>query len=943
MPAVWFGYDLDVLIGRDAEISMLRSLLERAATGRSQVLVVTGDAGIGKSALLEYAGQLSVGTVLSTSGVEDEADLGYVHLADLLRGAQSRLADLPVSHHRALAGVLALGPAAAADRFALAAGALSLIGLLAETGPVTILVDDVQWIDPASLQVITFVAHRLDAEGVVLLFGLRSGYERIAGLDRFPRVALGGLDAEAARELVTEAGLSASESALSRVLAEAGGNPLALLALPRLLNADELALWTQGLDPLPIDSLLEQAFCGGLRQLPASTREALILLAVLGRAPRQMLVKALAANGQQITELEPAECAGLVALGPDGPRFRHPLIRAAVFQISLPQHRRQAHLRAAAALQDSGLPNALEHQAWHLVAAGGMAEEALAAQLEAAAWAEFTADSFAVAGNLFLRSAELTPAGGPAARRLVNAAKSIRLSGGVGESYELLCRVLTLTDDPELTRAVRHSMYRISMWRAPTVAGRDALLRLAEEAASVDPGQAIAMLADAALASVEIGDLARARQVSERAIQLTSADRRQPPLGVVGIRAMVLGLCGEAVNVRALLDPRTAEIAAIDPLGSEMADQLSLVISLARLCSEDTDRAAELLERAVAGARERSAIGPLPFRLGRLAWVYLWRGRWSAARASAHEALQLVESTGWANERPSSLATLARIEAVMGLAEECRQHVAESVEGAERMGGRPYIAYAHAALGLLELTQGRYLSAIENLLVLDDLAQDSGLHDTPVLWWSSDLIEAYTHYGLPDEAHRVLVRLERSVADHPIPTAAAVAARSRALLEPENALEHLSQALDWHARAPMPFEEARTRLFLGSVLRRRRQRAESRPHLQASLATFERLGAPDWAARARAELQASGVRQRASEQPVAGFSSLTNQELQVALTVARGLSNREVADQMFLSIKTVEFHLSHVYDKLGIHRRSQLIMLAAAQGQPDVARGDAAR
>lgn len=259
------------------------------------------------------------------------------------------------------------------------------------------------------------------------------------------------------------------------------------------------------------------------------------------------------------------------------------------------------------------------------------------------------------------------------------------------------------------------------------------------------------------------------------------------------------------------------------------------------------------------------------------------------------------------------------------------------------MGGRPYIAYAHAALGLLELTQGRYLSAIENLLVLDDLAQDSGLHDTPVLWWSSDLIEAYSHYGLPDEAHRVLVRLERSVADHPIPTAAAVAARSRALLEPENALEHLSQALDWHARAPMPFEEARTRLFLGSVLRRRRQRAESRPHLQASLATFERLGAPDWAARARAELQASGVRQRASEQPVAGFSALTNQELQVALTVARGLSNRQVADQMFLSIKTVEFHLSHVYDKLGIHRRSQLIMLAAAQGQPDVARGDAAR
>lgn len=398
---------------------------------------------------------------------------------------------------------------------------------------------------------------------------------------------------------------------------------------------------------------------------------------------------------------------------------------------------------------------------------------------------------------------------------------------------------------------------------------------------------------------------------------------------------MVLGLCGEVEIVQGSLQQRADEIDAIDPLGSEMADQLSLVISLAMLSIEDIERSAALLERAVAGAREHSAVGLLPFRLGRLAWVYLWQGRWSAARACAHEALQLAESTGWENERPSSLATLARIEAVTGQSEQCRRHVTEAIAGAERMGGTPYQAYASTALGLLELSQGRHLGAIEALMVMDEFAQLNGIVDTPVLWWSSDLIEAYLGYGLPDEARRVLGRLERSLTTRPIATAAAVAARSRALLDPDNAADHLRDALGWHARAQVPFEEARTRLALGAHLRRRRQRAAARTHLNTALSVFDRLGAVDWAGKARHELQATGVRLRGHDHSAGDFGCLTSQELQVALAVSRGLSNQQVADQLFLSVKTVEFHLSHVYDKLGVRRRAQLVLLAARQDRVD--------
>lgn len=925
-----------MLLGRDVEIDVIRSALEAAQKGESKVVVISGEAGIGKSALLAQAREQSQGLVLSTVGIERESELGYAHLAELFRPVYPALKRIPARQAEALSSVFAIGPTTAVDRFTVSAATLSLFGALANDGPVTILVDDAQWVDDDSMEILSFVAHRLQAEGILMLFAVRSGLPSRLRHGRFPELTVQGLDERSARELITNAPTAPIRSeTVNRLVTESAGNPLALLELPKLLSAHELAVWSRGQDPLPIDEVLEEAFCGSVLDLPAKSRQAVILLAVLGRAPLPLLDAALSTAGIDIDDFDPAQQAGLIVARGRELEFRHPLARSAVFQTAPLDQRRRAHLCVADVLTESSLPNALELRAWHVVAAGGGSDEELAALLEEAAVTEFEGANFGSAGRLFERSAELTAGGGKVAERFARAAKCIRLTGAIGESYVMLKRSLSLSGDPALTVALRYSMCRIEMWRSPTRAGRDELLRLADRRADDDPVQAVAMLTDAALASIEIGDLGGARSITEKA--LTHPDSSStPPLSLVAVRALVLGLGGEAPEVRALLGSRTAEIDAIDPLATDVADQLTLVVALAHLAAEDVDRARLVLEAGVNGARDRSAIGVLPFRLGRLAWVQFWEGRWSAARASAHEALQLAEDTGWTNERPSSLATLARIEAVTGRAEDCRRHVAESIEAGEEIGGRPYVAYAHAASGLLELTLENYPAAVDQFTVMANLAAQAGFADTPVLWWSGDLIESCLKSGQRERAAAVLDQLEAACERSQIPTALAVAARSRALLDPDRFDHHISAALKHHQRGSMPFERARTQLCLGGALRRRRQRAEARQHLHAALETFERLEAVDWAERTRVELRATGERLAPAS---AGLAQLTPQELQVALAVARGLSNREVAGQLFLSVKTVEFHLAHVFDKLGLRRRTQLAALVVRSEVADSSAG----
>ena len=923
-----------MLIGRDSECEQLLQLLRDGRDGHGRTLVVTGDAGVGKSTLLEFArGHADGALVLSTVGAEPETEIPYVNLSDVFRPGIGEITQLPPRQAEALSGALALGPDRAGDRFGVAAATLSLLGVLADARPVLVIIDDAQWVDYFSSEALAFAAKRLRDGAVSFLVGVRSDAATSSPFRGQTTLALSGLDDSSARELVEATGRRLGSVATARLIAEAGGNPLALRELPSLLSPEDLAVWSRGLGPLPIGSRLLEAFSDRARNLQAETQDVLLLIAILGSVPFEVVERAMHAQGLSQAALEDAEQAGLMIEKAGRWQLRHPLLRAAVYQAASASRRRRTHLLAAAVFEGAEVPNALERRSWHLVSAGGNADDALARTLEHAAAEELSRSNFPVASKLLERSASLTASQADVAPRLLRAADSARLAGATDDAQRLLARALEMAVDPEVTVAVEYYLSRIEVWRGTAIAGRDKLVDLADRVQPVDGTAAARMLSDAALASIEIGDVAQASDASERAVRLLAA-RGSTSLETAMVRSLVLGARGEVTKARELLTHHARELDEVDllafsapsPNRSSANDQLSLVAALAHLAVEDCDRAGALLERAVSHARDDSAIGVLPFRLGRLAWVQVWQGRWAAARASATEALQLAEDTGWVAERPNSLSALARVEAAMGLDADCRQHVGQAELAADLRGVRSYAESARAALGLLELTRGNGKAAVLHLEHVASFAEDTGLADTPLMWWSGDLVEAYVSQGRFSDASRVLSRLETGLDPSARPGAAAVLARSRALLEPQNFERHMAEALHWHAESSMPFERARTELRLGSHLRRQRQRVKARPYLDSALTTFGRLDASPWKARALVELEATGAHlgERRAE-----LGRLTPQEFQVAQYVARGLSNREVATAMFLSVKTVEYHLGNTFNKLGVHRRSQLTMLLA--------------
>lgn len=937
-----------MLIGRDGECEQLLQLLHDGRNGRGRMLVITGDAGVGKSTLLEFARSHSEGAlILSAVGAETESEIPYVNLSDVFRPVIDEIAQLPPRQAEALSGALALGPDRAGDRFGVAAATLSLFGVLADARPVVVIIDDAQWIDYFSSEALAFAAKRLKGSAITFLVSMRSETATSSPFRREQTLALSGLDTSSARELLRQTGRRLGPAATARLISEAGGNPLALRELPSLLSPEDLAVWSRGLEPLPIDSVLQEAFSDRARDLPAETQDVLLLIATLGSVPFEVVERAMHAQGVSKAALEDAEQAGLMVEEGGRWQLRHPLLRAAVYQAASPSRRRRTHLLAAAVLERVEVPNALERRSWHLVSAGGTADDALARTLETASTEELSRANFAVASKLLERSASLTATRADVAPRLLRAADSARLAGAIDDAQRLLVRALELAADRELTVAIEYYLSRIEVWRGTAIAGRNRLVDLANVVQPVDGVMAARMLSDAALASIEIGEVAQAAEMSERALGLLAANGTTS-LETAMVRALVLGARGEVAEARALLTQHARQLDEVDALAfsatspnrSSANDQLGLVAALAHLAVEEPDRAEALLERAVGHARDESAIGVLPFRLGRLAWVQVWQGRWAAARASATEALQLADDTGWVAERPSSLSALARVEAAIGLDADCRAHVAQAEEAADRRGVRPYYESARAALGLLELTRGNGRAALLHLEQVADFTEGTGLADTPLMWWSGDLIEAYVSQERFADAYRVLSRLETGLNASARPVAAAVVARSRALLESEDFERHMAEALRWHAQSSMPFERARTELRLGSHLRRHQHRVQARAYLDSALATFGRLGAAPWRERTLAELEATGVHlgERSTE-----LGRLTPQEFQVAQYVARGLSNREVATAMFLSVKTIEYHLGNTFHKLGIRRRSQLTMLVAQQdpGTGDLARAKA--
>jgi len=921
-----------MLVGRDAQCARIEGLLAGARSGRSAVLVIRGAPGIGKTALLRHAVAAAEGMrVLTVSGVESESELAFSGLADLVRPLTGDLRRLPGTAAAVLAGALALGPPGPANRFTVYIATLSLLNATAETQPVLVVADDLQWLDAASQEALMAVARRLDAEGIVMLMAVRDAGEHEVETEHLPVMELGRLDRQPAEVLL---GRATGERAVAphvreQLLELAAGNPLALLEVPAALTDSQLAGTEPLMDPLPVGRGLERVFGRRIAALSEEQQQCLLITAASDQPDPATVTAALKHLGLKLGELEAAEAAGLIELDGMQVRFRHPLFRAVVYHGAAPGQRRAAHRALAAVLLAAGLT---ERAAWHLAAAAVSPDEAVADLLDQAAETARQRGGLVVAARALERAASLTPAGDAKARRLLAAARAAYAGGRLDWARAMLEAAAADGGDPLLRADVQHVRGNVEMWRGPAPFAANLL---ADEAAVIEdasPARAAMMLADAVMARIMTGTIERAVQTAARACRAAARSGDPETARVTAVaEGMARSFMGETASVYpAMRDAIRAGSAA------EFPTFLEPMVAQVAIWAEEYGTAQRTLERIVDRAHRIGALSELAFPLAILADARFRAGAWADAYAAATEGVQVGADTGQESALSYGLVQLARIEAARGLGEECRAHVEQALALAEPRGGFSIHFFAAAALGLLEVGQARFEAAVAAMDWLNDTASAVALREPAVVPWLPDAVEAQARSGRHEAAAALLARLDEQAARAPGRWAKAAAARCHGILAGEHDYEAaFSASLALHG--PMPsFERARTELCLGERLRRSRRKAEALAVLQKAAATFGRLGAAPWADRANGELAAGGSAR--SSPPDTLAARLTAQELQIALAVANGATNREAGMALFLSEKTIETHLSHVYRKLGLHRRAELAALFAQERLTALAR-----
>jgi DNA-binding CsgD family transcriptional regulator len=905
-----------MLLGRELETARIDRLLDEAREGRSGVLVLSGEPGIGKTALLDHAaGQAEGMTVLAARGIESEAELPFVALADLLRPAMLLIERIPEAQAAALEAAFALGPPAAGDRFTVCAGVLSLLAAAADESPVLVLIDDAQAVDRSSLQAVLFAARRLDAEGIALLIARRHGSDLDAsGLSELD---LEGLPHEAAAALVQRS-CAVPTHVADELIAASGANPLALIEVPSLLTEAQLAGTEPLAAPLPTGEALERAYLHRVERLPEQTQRALVVAAASGSADFEEIVAAVERAGLEHDALDAAESAGLTIV--DGSRFRfaHPLLRSAVYHGATAGTRRAAHEALAAA---GG-----ERRPWHLAAATDEPDAALTAALQQSASAASMRGGHAEAATAFETAARHAADDNSRAKLLRDAADEAWRAGQTTRALRILDDGLAHASDPGLTARLQHLYGVVEMWNGSPLAASERLNTEAERMVTTDPKRAARLLTDASWACLMAGEVIAAQAAAERASALTESAGGFAEIlagGVLGIAMLLNGERGVAEPLLRRYEPLFEDARFLARSYSVMWPAGLLMVWL-----EEHDKARETFARVIERAREQSVPSVLPYTLIGLAELDFRTGRWARAYANATEAVTLARETEQPVSLAFALACLARIEAAQGRDADCREHATEAFDLAEG-GAASVVVYAAAALGLLELGIGRVEEAIVHLARVKSEVEAHGLQHPTVIQWAPDLIEALARSGRRDEAVELLASFDRAAESSLSAWALGTAARCRCLLADEGFEADADRALELLEALGAPFEVARTELCLGERLRRSRRRREARTALRSAIEHFERLGATPWADRAKTELRASGE----TVQPgaVIATNELTPQELQVALTVAKGATNREAGAALFLSPKTIEAHLGRVYRKLNIRSRTELAALLARE------------
>jgi DNA-binding CsgD family transcriptional regulator len=899
------------LTGRHTERGVLDQLVDAIRrTGESRALVVHGEAGVGKTALLEYlAGHAPGCRVARAAGIQSEMELAFAGLHQLCAPMLDHLERVPAPQRGALQTAFGMSAGPTPDRFLIGLAVLSLMSDIAEDQPLVCLIDDEQWLDHASAQVLAFVARRLGAESVSLVFAARVPSSELAGL---PELVVAGLPLADARALLGSVLPSPlDEQVRDRILAETRGNPLALLELPRALTSAELAGGYGVSGSVPLSGRIEESFKRRLLMLPTSTQRLLLLAAAEPLGDPVLAFGGAERLGIGAEAADAAESEGLLEIGARV-TFRHPLVRSAVYRTAPPRDRREVH-RALAAETDPRLDP--DRRAWHLAQASLGPDEDVASELARSAARAQTRGGLAAAAAFLERSAALTPAPARRAQRALAAAQANARAGAFDAALRLLA---TAEAGPleELERAGADLLRGQIAFASKR--GRDApplLLKAARRLEQLDIGLARETYLEALSAAQYAAGLVTEgglRDVAEAAGAAPPPSRPAgaPDLLLDGLALLITeGHAAAAPTLKRAVSAFSGEGVSAE----EGARWLWLAWTATHILRDD--RAwHDLTTRGVQLARNAGALDVLPSALSQSAGMNLFEGDFAAA-ALCEEAEGLAKATGSALAPYVPLANAA-FRGLEGQASELAETTTRDVLARGEGAGLSFVPWATAVLynGL-----ARYEDALA--------AAHRACEDPYALWstWATvELVEAAARTGTGAGAAHALERLSDSTRPSGTDWALGIEARTRALLSEGETAERLyREALDRLGRTRIRWELARAHLLYGEWLRRERRRIDAREQLHTAYDTFLTMGAEGFAERARIELEATGETAR-KRTPAARHEKLTAQEAQIARLARDGLSNPEIGARLFISPHTVQYHLRKVFTKFGITSRSQL-------------------
>ncbi|MDQ2750986.1 MAG: AAA family ATPase [Actinomycetota bacterium] len=911
-----------MLHGRDAERARVAALLGDACAGKAGALLIRGEAGVGKSALLQDAVTGAAGMrVLAAQGLESEAPMAFAGLHQLVRPVLSLLERLPAPQARALRVAFGLQDGPSEDPFLVALATLSMLSEAADSTPLLCVVDDAHWLDTASADALLFAARRLQADPVALIFAARDADVRTFTAEGVPTLVLTGLDAPAARLLLAEhTGASLPDHVAQALLTQTGGNPLALVELPTSLTSAQLDGTASIPGQLRLTDRVQRVFLDRCRRLPNEVQTLLLVAAADDTASLSVLTRAAGLLGVSAAALPDAERAGLLVTDRDTVRVRHPLVRSAVYQAATGHERRAAHRALATVLTGQA-----DRQAWHRAAAADGPDGDVVAALAAAGDRAERRGGYGAAAAAFGRASELCAGDQERAAMLFAAARNAWASGQADRARAQAQAARDGADDRILRADIDRLLGRIEVNVGSAATAFQIFNSAARAVVTDDPARAVELWVAATLTHTFDADtgVGPAEEIPPSVLEGQREDvprTRCLKLLLAATIADNSGAWAQALrSLHAAADAST-HVADLDVLGN-------LGNAALHLGDDQTHRSC--FTRMLAGARENGAVMVILYALPRLAFAHLLSGDWSTVRSAADEALALSADTGQPALGAAPIGWLTLLAALQGHGDyDMRRTLLDDTLEQRHLGvlTDPVHDMSQWAAGVRAANDGDAVGALRHLarMRLPPFARMVAI----------DRIEAAVRAGEGEQAQAWLDDLATFAEKTRWPWAFAAADYGRALLaDPADAPALFDSALAHHEHSGRPYDRARTHLAYGELLRRTQRRGAARPHLRAALVIFEELRAEPLISRTEQELRATG--ETARKRDPSTLTLLTPTELRVAQLVARGLSNKDAAAECWISPRTVAFHLRNVFSKTGITSRGELAQLGLAASSLD--------